>query len=96
MTAGVTTFTSFENFRMPEDLKEHFSCSFQNEVVNLARKFFHLMSFCSLQFSLKQFYYAFPEKYVTFLWARLRERTLAIAEKRLEHIEIRDIFCVHR
>ena len=54
------------------------------------------MSFYALQVCFGQIYYAFAKKQDKLFWARLKEKTFAIAGKRLEHLENREILCVHR
>ena len=54
------------------------------------------MSFYGLQVSLEQIYYAFAKKPDKLVWARLKEVTFAFAGKQLEHLESREILCVHR
>ena len=54
------------------------------------------MSFYALQVSFEQIYYAFAKKPDELFWARLKEKFFAIVGKRLEHLESREILCVHR
>ena len=44
----------------------------------------------------EQIYYAFAEKPDKLFWARVKEKTFAIVGKWLEHLESREILCVHR
>ena len=53
------------------------------------------MSFYGLQISLESIYYAFAKKTDKLIWARLKKVTFALAGKRLEHLESREISCVH-
>ena len=43
----------------------------------------------------EQIYYAFAEKPDELFWERLKKMTFAFAEKRLEHLESREILCDH-
>ena len=52
--------------------------------------------FYALQVSFEQIYYAFAMKPDELFWARLKEKTFAFVGKGLEHLESREIFCVHR
>ena len=54
------------------------------------------MSFYGLQISFEQIYYAFAKKPDKLFWARLMKVAFAFAGKRLEHLENREILCVHR
>ena len=54
------------------------------------------MSFYDLQVSSEQIYYAIAKKPDKLFWARLKKVTFAFAGKRLEHLESRELFCVHR
>ena len=54
------------------------------------------MSFHALQVSFEQIYYAFAKKPDKLFSARLKEKTFAFVGKRLELMESKDIFCVHR
>ena len=59
-------------------------------------KFCHVMSLYALQVSSEQIYYAFAKKPDKLFWARLKGKTFAFVGKRLEHLESREILCVHR
>ena len=63
---------------------------------SLASKFYHVLSFYALQVSFEQIYYAFAKKPNKLFWARLKEKTFAFMGKWLEHLESREILCVHR
>ena len=54
------------------------------------------MSLYALRVSFEQIYYAFAKKPDKPFWGRLKEKTFAIVGKRLEHLESREILCVHR
>ena len=54
------------------------------------------MSFYALQVSFEQIYYAFAKKPDKLFRARVEEKTFAFVGKRLEHLESREILCVHR
>ena len=54
------------------------------------------MPFYALQVSLEQFFYEFTKKPDKLFWARLKEKTFEFVGKRLEHLESREIFGVHR
>ena len=54
------------------------------------------MSFYALQVSFDQVSCAFTEIPVKLFGTTLKEMTFALAEKRLEHLEIIKLLCVHR
>ena len=58
--------------------------------------FCHVMSFHALQVSIEKIYYASKEKPDKLFWTRLKEKTFAIAAKRLGTLESGEIFCVLR
>ena len=58
-------------------------------------KFCHVMSFNALQVSFEQIHYAFARKSEKLFWARLKEKIFAFVGKLLEHLETREILCVH-
>ena len=64
--------------------------------MNFALKFYHVMSFYALPVSFEQIYYAFAKNPEKLFWARLKEKSFAFVGKCLEHLESREIFCVHR
>ena len=54
------------------------------------------MSFHALQVSFEQIYYAITKKPDELFWARLKEKTFSFVGNGLEHLESREILCVHR
>ena len=54
------------------------------------------MSFYGLQVSFEQVYYAFAKKPDKLFWTRLKKVNFAFAGKQLEHLESREILCIHR
>ena len=54
------------------------------------------MSFYALQVFFEQIYYAFAKKPDKLFWARLKAKTFAFVGKSLEHLQSREILCVHR
>ena len=54
------------------------------------------MSFHALRDSFEQIYYTFAKKPDKLFWARLKEKIYAFVGKELEHLESREILCVHR
>ena len=53
------------------------------------------MSFYALRISFEKIYYTIPEETDKLFWARLNEKFFAYVGKRLEHLESREILCVH-
>ena len=53
------------------------------------------MSFYALEVSFEQIFYATSKKPDKLFWARLKEKIFAFVAKRLEHLESREILCVH-
>ena len=56
----------------------------------------HVLSFFALQVCFEKIYYTFAKEPDKLLWARLREKASPIVGKWLEHLENREVFCVHR
>ena len=54
------------------------------------------MSFCALQVSFEQIYYAFAKKPDKLFWTRLKKKIFAFVGKSSEHFESREILCVPR
>ena len=54
------------------------------------------MSFYALQVSFEQIHYAIAKKPDKLFWAGLKELIFAFVGKWLEHLESREILCVHR
>ena len=53
------------------------------------------MSFYALQVSFEQIYYAFAKKPDELFWVRLMEKIFAFVGNWLEHLESKEILCVH-
>ena len=54
------------------------------------------MSFYALKISFVKDYYTFAEEPDKLFWAILKEKTFAFVGKWLEHLEKKEISCVHR
>ena len=55
----------------------------------------NVLSFCALQISFEQIYYAFAGKLDKIFWARLKEKSFAIARKWLRNMQSGKTLCVH-
>ena len=54
------------------------------------------MSVFARQIPFEQLYYAIAVKRDGILWATLKEKALEVPQKRLEHLDKKEKFCVHR